>query len=82
MISSLVLSNVNLTFALRFLAAGVPSVSHSLKFALSRRYLPSIHESPFDFSLGVFYLVELVAKEMVGGLLISSMHGIHNVFQL
>ena len=67
LISSLVPSNMNLAFTLQFLAAGVPSVSHLLKFSLSRRSLPYVHDSPFDCSLGVLSMMDLVAKEMVWG---------------
>ena len=46
--SSLVPLNMNIALSLRFLAAGVPSVSQFLNFALSSRDLTSVHESPFS----------------------------------
>ena len=48
-ISSLVPLHMNLALLLKFYAAGVQSVSYLLKFALSRRALPSVQDSPFDF---------------------------------
>ena len=62
---SLVPLNINWVLILRFLAAGVPSVYHLMKFSLSSRSLPLVHEIPFAYSRVSLYLMLFVEKDTV-----------------
>ena len=81
LVSSLVLFNMNLVFALQFLVDGVPSMSHLLKFFLPRRFLTSVQKSLFSCWLGFLSLMVLFLKEMLGAPLIPLIYGIHSDFQ-
>ena len=60
--SSLEPLKINLALKLRLLAAGMSSVSHLMKLALSRKAMLYVKESPFDFCIGVLFLMVLVSK--------------------
>ena len=81
LMSSLVPLNINLALVLQFLAGGVTSVAHLIKFALSIRSLLSVQESHFACWLGVLDTIVLASKEMVRNPLINLMYGIHTDFR-
>ena len=58
--------NTNRLFMPRFLAVGVPSLYHSLKFSLSRIALALFQEITFAFSYGSLDIIVVEVKEMEG----------------
>ena len=71
--SSFVPLEINHMFTLRFLAAGVQSLSHLLRFSRSRIALTLFQERPFAAISGSFDIIVVKGKEMEGNPLTPSL---------